>query len=337
MAAEAGNRAPDGGWRRGQAGSRDPRRAEAEPRRSWSEIPEGAGAPGSGREVSRSESRSAGNCLLPLPPRRGPGTLRRRHPDRRGSSDRWTARLGPRGASGHPRPSRRCTGGREGPAAPGAAAPAPQAPGPKRTPEVWQGRRRQGHAGTAERTPGSPDAASGVSGSRETLAGTPALRGGERGTEFPWNRPGGCPLRGPWSQRRCALAARRAHGRGEHRPPSTGRSLLTGAPGPQPRAAELWLSPRSRHAALPAAGLLGPCESRRGRPPFLPPRSLRSPGGSPSRVAQGEEAGETKRPAAAGGGKDPGPGTRCPGPGGGEGAFRPLGFFLPRWLPETAL
>lgn len=253
-----------------------------EPRRSWSEIPEGAGAPGSGREVRLSERRSAGNCLRPLPPHCGPGTLRRRHPDRPESPDRWTARLVPRGASGHLGPSRRCTAGSEGPAVPGPEAPAPQAPGPERTPWVWQGRRRQGHAGTAERTPGSPDAASGVWESKATLAGMPALQDGERDTESPWNRPGGCPLRGPRSQGRDALAARRAHRRGAHRPPpSTGRSLLTGAPGPQPWAAELWLAPGSRHAALTVAGLLGPCESRCGRPPFLPPRSLRSPGGNP--------------------------------------------------------
>lgn len=74
-----------------------------------------------------------------------------------------------------------------------------------------------------------------------------------------------------------------------------------------------------RSAALPAAAV--PAQPRR----------------EPSRVAGSAEAGETKRQAAAGGGKDPGPGTRCPGPGGGEGAFRQLGFFLPRWLPETAL
>lgn len=146
-----------------------------------------------------------------------------------------------------------------------------------------------------------------------------------------------CPLRGPWSQRRDARAARRAHGRGEHRPPSTGRSLLTGAPGPPPGAAALRLPPRSCHAALRAAGLLGPYESRCGHSPFLQPRSLSSPGGRPSPDARSTEARKTKRPAVAGGGKDPSPapGARAQAAGRAPSAlsasFFPAGSRRPRY------
>lgn len=92
-------------------------------------------------------------------------------------------------------------------------------------------------------------------------------------------------------------------------------------PGP---AAALRLPPRSRHAALAAAGLLGPRASP-ARSVVLPAAAF--PARPPQRRGGGKQSGRRSRPAGRTPARRP-----VPGPSGGEGAFRPLGFFLPRWL-----
>lgn len=137
-------------------------------------------------------------------------------------------------------------------------------------------------------------------------------------------------MRGPWSQRRDTPAARRARGPGEHRPPSTGRSVLTGVPSPAPGA-------RGRSPVLSSVSSRGP---RRGRTPGSPrvPGAIgrascrRVPGAAPSTIPSqrqggGKQSSRRSPPAGRTPARRP-----VPGPSGGEGAFRPLGFFLPRWL-----
>lgn len=276
--------------------------------------------------MRRNQNRSAGSRLRPLPPLRRLGTPRCLHPRGSRSSRRSVARPVPRGVSGCPRPCRRCMARPGGPAAPGSAAPVLQAPGPGRTAGVWQGRRRRGHAGTAGRTPGSPDAVSGAWASRETPAGTRALPGGEEDTESPWSSLGGRPLRGPWSQRRDAPAARRARGPGEHRPPSTGRSVLTGAPGPLPGARGGAPAPSAVSSRGPRGGRTpgSPARPRCNRSLFLPPRSRRAP--------LNAEAGANKAAGTHGRREGPRPGARCPGPAAGRAPSALSASFFPRWL-----
>lgn len=86
--------------------------------------------------------------------------------------------------------------------------------------------------------------------------------------------------------------------------------------------------PGPRHAAPAAAGLLGPRGPRASCRRL--PCALRS--GAPSRAARSARGGANETTGDRGRREGPRPSTRCRGPGSGEGAFRPLGFFLPRWL-----
>lgn len=218
---------------------------------------------------------------------------------------------------------------------------------------AWRGRGGQQHRGP-RRQLSRPQAQGGRPGFGKGAEGegTQAQRGELRGppTRFPGRGRAGRPPRGrghcqtgrrTQSLHGAALGVAHCGGPGPNggmprRPeepagqgniaPRRRGGLCSRAPRARHRgpAAVLRLPPRSRHAALAAAGLLGPRASP-AQSVALPAAAF--PARPPQRRGGGKQSGRHSRPAGRTPARRP-----VPGPSGGEGAFRPLGFFLPRWL-----
>lgn len=114
----------------------------------------------------------------------------------------------------------------------------------------------------------------------------------------------------------------------EHRPPSTGRSVLTGVPGPPPgvRGGAPALSSGSSRGPRPRPDSWVPARPRCDRSRFLPPPSRRSARHEPPSKPR---RGQTKQLALAAGGKGPRPGARCPGPAAGRAPSALSASFFP--------